>query len=318
MKKKYKILTVISAVLIALSVPVIVFFARAPVLIIADQMFSGLYGQKRITLETFRSSLALFRQVKTVEAAYDAGDDIIRFAVQEAGKNPYFVIFPLRFARSAVYYHEHNPQVRIIILEGRYLQDSNSTVSSQLAAVFSGQDDNFFVFRTDIDNEFYKAGQAAAALAGNNAGKIVVFIEPGQNLLFGKPANDAFSRGVNEYFSNLMDLPYITPEILFFTAFSDCPEDIVFSCIVMAGAGSEYFENGSGIPVILFSWLDPFYAPPDTALIIDDSIWAQAVRAVKTAETGVKDGLIKSIFHFSGSGKFDKELVRQIKKSQQD
>ena len=308
---KFVILIASAALLI---MPVIIFFARAPVLIVAEQSFIALYGPERLRAETFRSMFALFRRVKTITAAQDAGDDIIRFAVQDVSKRPYCVIFPFRFARSAVIYHEYNPDIRLIILEGRHKIDSNLSESMQ--------NDRFFIYKTDIEYEFHKAGYAASDLTGNETKTIIFFIDRVLDSINGTQIRNSFYYGVSEYNKTYFPSSEMS-EFVFFWTISQYNDYnalgyIEISCVVMAGSGSEYFEKAENVPVILFSWLNPSYAPAGTAIVIDDSIWTQAVRAVKMADSGEKEGSIKSVFHILDSGKFNKEQLRYIGNLQQN
>ena len=311
MNEKLLKIIIISASAAILIMPVIIFLTRSPVLIIAEQSFIELYGQERLRTNNFRSSLALFRRVKTVITAQDAGDDIIRFAIQDVSKRPHCVIFPLRFARAAVFYHEQNPGIRIIILEGRHKIDNN--------LLGSMQNDRFFIYKTDITDEFHRAGFAAAALTGIETKSIIVFINRTLDSINGTPARNAFFNSVSEY--NKTYFPaYEIPGFLFFWTISQYNDYNPFgytelSCVVMAGAGSEYFEKEENVPVILFSWLNPALVPSLTAIVIDDSPWTQAVRAVKMANSGEKEGQIKSIFHILDSNKFNKEQLRIIRNS---
>jgi hypothetical protein len=160
MKIKHVKLAIIIFVAIAVSIVPIIFFSRSPVLIVTEELFTDFYGEQRIRSETIRSSLALFRLVKTVVVANDAGSDIISLAVSENSARPYCVIFPLRFARAARIYREQNPQIPVVILEGRFS-------AREPSFDFGINDDNsgFFVYKTDIENDFYRVGILAAAIA---------------------------------------------------------------------------------------------------------------------------------------------------------
>ena len=305
MKKKSRTVIVFILFAVMLSIPVIIFFTRAPVLIVAEQAFVLIYGENRLRIETIKSSLTLFRHVKTIRMAQDAGDDIIRFAIQDVSKDPYCVIFPLRYARSAVFYSEHNSGHRILILEGRYSLDNN------IRALM--QNEQFFIYKTNIQDEFYRAGVAAAFLAGNNSGNIALFIDPAQNSLYGTQARSAFLRGINDFY-DLYAGEYRSspPETSFFLSFSDY-QDIQLSCVVMAGAGQEYFEKKTGVPAILFTWMEPAYTPPDTVIIVDDSLWIQTVNAVKMAfDPENEETLLKSRFRVLDRGKFSADVLRKI------
>ena len=154
-----KFIVFFSILLAAVLIPMIIFFSRSPVLIVAEESFPDFYGKDRIKKESFASSLVLFRPVKTVFVADEAGDDIVSLAVNEVSKNPFCVFFPLRYARAAKLYREQNPHIHIVLLEGRFAEDSNPS-SFAVSDDLSG----YFVYKTNITEEFYKAGLTAAAI----------------------------------------------------------------------------------------------------------------------------------------------------------
>ena len=121
MKINIKKLAIIAAAIVfVLAIPLIVFHARAPVLILTELSFILLYGEDRIRRESFNSSLALFRPVRAVIVANEAGDDIIQIAINDVSSRPFCVIFPFRFASAGVIYQEQNPDIRVVILAGRH------------------------------------------------------------------------------------------------------------------------------------------------------------------------------------------------------
>jgi len=293
MKKKAIIkLAVLITLALAVIVPVLIFFIRSPVLIVSETSSLTLYGKGRVNRTVLLSSLSLFRPVKVVEVANNAGADIVRYAVEEISQKPYCVIFPRRFAQSAGIYQGHNPEIRTVILEGRYTTDQINR-------------EGVFSYFSDTESDFFRAGYAAAAFTESRIANIAVFIEPLQYLIYGFLAEEAFLRGLDDLGS--MASAY------FFTSFSDFPEDLEVSCIVIAGAGWEFLEGGStGLPVILFSWLDPFMAPSDIVLMIDDSPFAQLLDAVSLSKAGFWDGSIKSRFSVINTGIIGSGLLRNI------
>ena len=163
MKKKFKILIIIAALFLTVSViPVILIYNRAPVLIVTEESFLGLYGADRIKRETIHSSIALIRMVKTVAVANDAGDDIVSLAVSDIAAQPYCVIFPLRFARAAKLYREQNPDIAVVLLEGRYPENQKPS-----SFAIGNNVSDYFIYKTDIETDFYRLGFAAAAIASS-------------------------------------------------------------------------------------------------------------------------------------------------------
>ena len=280
----------IAGIALAAAVIAAVFFTRSPVLIVSDNSFMRLYGETRTRRECSRISRALFRPVKIAAIADDAGDDIVQFAVEDISSRPYCVLFPFRFAEAAHLYREQNPLVPVILLEGR---------SAENDELGSG---DCFVYKTDIDADFYRAGLTAAALDGGKNGKIAVFLEnPVQT-----QAKQAFLKALND-----LETPL---ETLFFTSFSQYLEISDLSCVVLAGAGSEYLEKNSGVPVIFFTWINPSLLPNDVVLVVDDSPWIQAVWAVRMAAARVEQGVIQSKFQILNEEKIGREILRKMKK----
>jgi len=279
-----KLIIPCSIALVLITAVFIVFNLRAPVLIVSEQYFISLYGEKRLKNEVFRSSLKLFRPVKIVSIANDAGDDIAPYAIAEISKKPYCVLFPHRFVRSARLYHEQNPEIPIVLLEEKSPGINNPP--------------NMFVFGTDIESDYYKIGRLASILAGEEIGEIAVFLASDRS-------KDAFLRGINEEGAQ--------HETVFFTS---TPEDseISASCIILAGTGGGILDRISGIPVIAYSWLDPSMLSGDVVLVIDDSPLAQVVMAVKLVTAGERRALIPSKFIVSNSRYIDKGLLHKINK----
>jgi hypothetical protein len=249
-----------------------------------------LYGADRIRRESSRASFALFRPVRSVVVANDASDDIVQIAITDVSSRPFCVLFPFRFARAGVIYHEQNPNIRVVILAARHSIESMPS---------TGQAE-YFIYKTDIEADFYRAGIAVAAIGMSNNEKIVLFLEPDIQL----QAREAFLRGINDQGSQL--------ETHFFTDFSDFHGILDFSCVIFAGTGFEYFDEISGVPVVFFSWLDPSLVSADAILVIDDSPWAQAVQAVTLAAAGQRDGLILSKFLILDRKRFDRRMLRKI------
>jgi len=296
-------------VMAAISAPVIFYF-RSPVLIVTEQSFIELYGKKRLRNEALLSSIALFRPVKTVEVANDAGDDIVPFAVAEISIRPYCVLFPLRFVPSAQRYKEKNPNIPVVVLEGRHPEKENP-VEKMLGANIS----EYFIYKTDINDDFYNLGLAVSALKpkdepksddsapeAKKSNKIVVFINRNLTQMKDIFIKGSFSRG-------------ILFETQFLNSFSQYSETPNIYCVILAGLGFEYLDKKTGIPVIAFTWIDPYLLPFDVVMVINDSPWAQARQAVRMVGAGEKNGSIKSEFVVLNKKIFDKDIIALIKKT---
>jgi hypothetical protein len=285
-----KLVIITAAVVLVLAIPLIVFHARSPVLILTERSFLLLYGESRLRRESSRASFALFRHVRPVIIANDASDDIIQIAINGASSRPFCVLFPFRFARAAAIYQEENPHIRTIILTGRHSTENMPSAGQA----------GYFVYKTDIEADFYRAGIIAASLYMENNGNIALFFEPDIQL----QAREAFLRGINDQGK--------PPEAHFFTSFSDFYGIPDLSCVVVAGVGIEYLDEQSGVPVIFFTWLDPSLVSADVVIIVDDSPWAQAVQAVTLAGAGERNGLIGSKFLVTDRKRIDTRILRKI------
>jgi len=303
-KKKGLIITAVTVLAIALvlSTLFIIFNLRAPVIIVTEQYFIDLYGEKRFKKDINNASITLLRPVKAAVIANDAGDDIAPYTIAEISSKPYCVLFPRRFAQSARLYREQNPEAVIILLEGRL--PINTDVSG------------LTVYGTDTENDYYKAGLIAATIAASASdeetkGKIAVFLMPGT-------ARDAFLRGIKEEGTEY--------ETKFYTSYTDISSTPALACVILAGTGGEILDKIPEIPVIAFSWLDPSMMTDNVILVIDDSPLAQLVQAVNMAVAvkaqeaegeGEKTGgeeRIGSKFIVSERKIFDSTLLQNISK----
>jgi hypothetical protein len=305
-----KILIIAAIPILAAIIVFAVFYTRPPVLIVTEQSFVDLYGKKRLKNETLLSSIALFRSLKAVLIANDASDDIVPFAIKEISARPYCVLFPLRFIQSAQLYREQNPDIPVVVLEGRHSESENPAEKA-----LGENKSEYFIYRTDINDDFYNLGLVISALKHEkepqkddsaleteNNDKIAVYLD--RNL---SQMNDIFLKG-------LYDRGILT-ETQFFNYFSQGAEKSDYSCVVLAGIGYEYIEKKIGVPTISFTWIDPFLLPSDVVVVINDSPWAQARQAVRMVGAGEKDGLIKSEFLVLDRKKFDKDVAALIKKT---
>jgi len=281
MNRKIIIIAVLAGIALAAAVPLVVFHARSPVLVAADMSLIQLYGESRMRRENFRSSMSLFRPVKTVAIADDSGDDIVQFAIAEISSRPFCVLFPLRFTGAARLYREQNPKIQVILLEGRSFEKTSNDF------------DGIFVYNTDIEADFYRAGVAAALIEGEKNQKIVVFVE------------SQLQRQCREAFLRAVDGMEGLSDPLFYTSFSQYSEIPDLSCVVLAGTGSEYMENHSDVPVVFFTWIDPSMMPNNVVLVVDDSPWVQVTQAVRMAAEGLADGSIQSNFLIINEKKLD-------------
>jgi len=303
--------TVITGIIVlAVIVTLFIFYTRPAVLIVTEQSFIELYGKERIRDEAFYSSIAMFRPVKMVTVANDAGEDVVPFAVSSAAMKPFCVIFPLRFVKSARLYRDLAPKIPIVLLEGRYFEDESPSES-----VLGAGKSDYFIFKTDINDDFYRIGLAVtaikqklgqkdenSALDEEKKGKVVVFIDRKLDQM-----KDIFLRGLydrGELF-----------ETHFFNNYSQYLELSDLSCVVLAGVGADFLDKKADVPVLSFTWINPSLLPFDVVMIVNDSPLAQVRQAVKMVKSGVKNGLIKSEFRVLDRTKFDRKVIAIIKKN---
>jgi len=294
MKKKKKGFIIAVSLALAAALAFLTLFAifnlRNPVIIVAEQFFIDIYGEKRLKKEVFNTSMTLFRPVKIALIDNKAGEDVVPYSVSGISSNPYCVLFPRRFLNAARLYKELFPNVDIVILEGQL--------------PITGDTSGFFVYRTDIESDYYKAAAAAANIAATVSneeikGKIVVFM-PNNSY------REVITKGITE-----QELPV---ETLFYATYSDISKTPGLACVVLAGLGGEILDKIPEIPVITFSWLDPSMMTNNVILVIDDSPLAQAVQAVKMAKAAEEEGFIKSKFIIIDRKIFNNSLLQIIRK----
>jgi hypothetical protein len=284
-----------------IAVPVLVFFSRPPVLVVTNVSFTEFYGVERMRRQRRSASIGLFRPVKPVVVADDAGPDVLAIAVAAAAKKPFCVLFPYIQVETAKRYHEESPEIPVVVLSGRVAASGLPTA-----------DGVFCVYGTDRDTDMYRAGLMAGiiniivrdaaqkvadearkeeedAADGAEAAKTdepekirrdVVLLH--ERSLTGEE-RERFSEGFKEE----------DPEsgVIFARTAAEVPGSERISCVVIAGGGNEYMEKNPQLPLILFSWLDPAFVSNGVAVIFDDSPWALVVPAVRMAVGGPAGGL---------------------------
>ncbi|GHT79568.1 hypothetical protein FACS1894130_08660 [Spirochaetia bacterium] len=289
MGKKRRIIKIAAPLLIVvlLLAAALVFISRSPVLVVSDSAFDGMYGGLRLRVKRVETSVRLWRQVKTVRIAEDAGEDVAIFAIGAAATKPFCVLFPYRYYNEAKRYAGEFPAVPVGVLQGR-LRD------------LSGPPPNLFFFGTDSTLDFYRAGQCAAIFAQSMIGageslaespdaagvSAQTASEPGEILFF---QDDLVSEEDREAFSlGLAEKGYGRTPVYQNAGASFTPRPDT-ACVVIRGAAQSFFEQSLDIPVLLFSWIDPALTPDRIKLVFDDSPWALAVPVVKMIEGDINN-----------------------------
>jgi len=274
--KHRKQLAVLAGIFIALAIGALVFYKRPPVLVVTDAPFLELYGRERIKRHMAASSLTLFRWVRPVVTADGASPDILVAAISQISRNPYCVLFPGYFAQAAERYHQEFPETQAALLIGY-------NASSDLPQ----PDGVLCVYRTDINADMYRAGLFAGVLglkkSPPEAPKTCFFL---QDRFIQAAEREVFSRGLSESDSRAV--------ARFVNSASDMPALEGISCVVLSRSGAEYLDKNAKIPLILFTWLDPYMLPAETAVAFDDSTWALVVPATRMAVSSQAEGKIPS------------------------
>ncbi|MDR2304480.1 MAG: hypothetical protein LBE10_07840 [Treponema sp.] len=236
------------------------FYLRDPVLVVNDAFFSALYGPKRLLFSRIDASLRLFRPVKAVTIAENAGADIVVLALEDASPRPFCVIAPNRYAGSLRRYAEKHPEI-----DAGILGDEDRQLPGR--APVPPSDSSLLWFSVDRNADYYRAGLAAGLFA-QGEGRILVFYNTfplsGQQEALRLALREQGYQGEPEMISSRIE----------YSSFDDV------SCVILAGHAPEFFNRNLNIPVILFSWIDPAKTSRNTRVIFDDSHWTLTVPMV--------------------------------------
>ena len=238
----------------------LIFFLRAPVLLVTDTSFDLLYGPARIRAKQIEVSVRLWRPVWPVPVSETVSPDLAAIAVQAASAKPYAVFFPYRYEAGARYYNALNPEVKTAVFMGRKRYES--------------MPQGIYGIYTDSISDVYKAGQISAQYIRSGA-EFALFYD---DYSFGREARDVFSSGLRH--SGGSGIPI-------FLDLSDIyPNWQSAACVILTGNAADYLDRNRANPAVLFSWLDPDMTPQTVNAVFDDSPWALLHRAVKEIERG--------------------------------
>jgi len=255
--KKRPVQVVLACILLWLTATA-VFYIRKPVILVSDDAFSLLYGEKRTRRTRLALSLRLFRQVKTSAIAGDAGPDLVAQAAVSLSRRPYGVFFPYRYREGARRCLKDQPGFPVFILGGRNRPDK------------SGEGEPWW-FCSDNAADLYRAGFLAGELAlqapeGGAAG----LYQDG----LGEEDRAAFNQGVSE--QGWLEAPFVSSQAETTSRFLREKS----ACIVLyKKPDPRFFDESSS--VILFTWMEPDLVTAKTAAIFDDSPWTQIAPALK-------------------------------------
>jgi hypothetical protein len=245
-----------------------VFFTRPPALVLSDLPFDVLYGPWRGVLRQVEASLRLFRPVKKVLIAENAGSEMVIFAVEEASSHPWAVLAPYRYGRGLRVYAEQHPETPVIVLGGRENRREGQLLN----------------LAVDTRLDSYRAGRSAAFFSREKEGEILVFQEE-RNF----PVDpEAFLAGLR------VEGCDVSP--LYMSGYTDYPEYDRVSCVVLGSNAQGFLSRNSAVPVILFSWLDPAFSQGNVKLVFDDSPWGISVAAFRAALEAGEDPVPSGVF----------------------
>lgn len=282
---------------------VLVFFVRAPILLVTDAAFNELYGKQRILLRSIETQARLFRRVKQVLVGDEASPDLVSIAVSSAyqEKTPFCVLFPFRYSEGALLFSAQNPQTLVAVVggTGAVKQVSDTEEKTGVISVL-----------TDIQTDLFRAGVCAAIVGkasvaqGESGGQNRVAVL--QKTSLSQVERTSLSDGLKEGgFSNVQ---YMMANSNF--------SDTKFAAIIMLGPSNSLLDQHLKTPVVLFSWVDPALTASNIKVIFDDSLWAQVVPAVKIAMSG-RDGLVPSKAIIAARYRVEKETERELKRHEE-
>ncbi|MDR3166996.1 MAG: hypothetical protein LBT93_03545 [Treponema sp.] len=263
------------------------FYFRPPVLLVSDGAFDTLYGNRRARGKRIELSLRFFRRAKTISVAENIGPDMLVFAIEEAARTPYCVLFPYWYEEAAGWYASRFPQVPVLLFGGRAREGM--------------EPEGVLFIPTDGTTDLYRAGRYAAFFA-KNGGRVLLFQE------------NSISAEEQSAFKDGLQTQGFEGEILFINPGSETsPENV--SCVVIIGSAPAFLERNLNIPIILFSWIDPNFTSRGVKVIFDDSPWAMASRAITIISRGEEANSLPSDIIFPGGRipKTEKEPLRQLK-----
>jgi hypothetical protein len=239
------------------------------VLIITDGSFNSLYGSARTRFSIFGNSAALRRRVITAPVSEGAAPGVVVLAAEAASPSPHAVLCPYRYYEAGRQYKEKFPGVPVLILGAG---EGELPAGTGLIPVYA-----------DRKIDLYRAGLCAAFLAREG--------ENGDVLVFSGPAMPA---GEKEAFLEGLRAGGFTKNPVYAGLNVDYQNYRGVSCAVLTGPAERFLAENRGIPVLLFSWLDPALTPAEVKVIFDDSPWALAAGAVKAVERGAGEGVLPS------------------------
>jgi hypothetical protein len=264
------------------------FYLRPPLILVSDASFDALYGVYRTWEKRIGLSLRFFRRVKPVVAAENIGSDMLVFAVEEAARSPYGVLFPYRYDEAAARYAARFPGIPVVLFGGRIRERPEA--------------EGVLFVSTDFMTDLYRAGRCAAVFAENREGEILFF----QDNLMPAAERAVFTQGLRDQ--------GFEGEPVFINAGIDYAGSANIACAVMIGPAPLFLERHPDTPLVLFSWIDPGLTARAVKVIFDDSPWA-LVPGTMSLISRKEEAALPSDILFPRGRMAEKGLLPRIKKA---
>jgi len=247
------------------------FTFRHPLVIVSDDAFEALYGERRAANARISISLRLFRPVRNAMIAPSASAEAIADAAELAGRGrvPVCVLYPDRYLAGARIYSTRFPGRKVFVIGDRPEMTSQGRLGDTRATTVS-EGPNLIFFGPDRENDLYRAGMIAGFMPKQGR-PVVRFGSPFNKSL--EEARFAFSAGLAASGSN--------NDPLFLRPGDPLPVSAENISILIDGAPYSGLPSSAwiSVPRLVFSWMDPEFADVSVLLFIDDSPYSLAAAA---------------------------------------
>jgi hypothetical protein len=232
----------------------LVYLARPPLVIVEDEAFLLLYGEKRANMRRYMLSASLFRRVAFALVARDADQDAAAFAVNAVSKAPHIALFPERYLGEADRY-------------ATAIEEAGLSNKTRTLAISGGESGGVNIgraesIRVDRETDLYRAGICASILA--KGGTVVLYYQ------------GALPSAHREAFVEGLAVSGYTKAPLFLRNTEPVPQTDIGCAVLLSTVSASLLTLKQNVPIVLFSWLDPEYTPNGVAVVFDDSLLAVA------------------------------------------
>jgi hypothetical protein len=253
----------LAAILVILGITGTFYMMRPPLVLVVDEAFLTLYGEKRSDLRRHILSATLFRRVLFAVVAPDAESDAAEFAVSGASRSPFMALFPEQYLSNADRY-------------AATIEAAGLSGTIRTAVVDSGDGRGVSIgraesLRIDRETDLYRAGTCAAILAKD--GTVVVYSQ-----------ND-LSEAYRKAFGEGLTAAGYTRDPFFSRSAEPVSLDGIGCVVLLSTINTNLLAARQNIPIILFSWTDPAYTPNGVTIVFDDSLPAIAGQAARGGST---------------------------------